>query len=97
LCSQPGVLVDRRTPRRRMPLSPAPTILACAVLAATDSRLDALAFFSMLGVESGLMPVIHWAVRAEVYREATLISLLGGYSARTGYPRSGHVAVILRD
>ena len=62
-----GVLVDRLTTRRLMPFSLVPTILACAVLATTDSRLGALVFFSLLGVQSGLMSVIHGAVWAEVY------------------------------
>ena len=62
-----GVLVDRLTTRRLMPFSLVPTILACAVLASTESRLDALAFFSLLGVQSGLMSGIHSAVWAEVY------------------------------
>jgi MFS family permease len=62
-----GVLVDRLTTRRLMPFSLLPTILACAVLAATDSRWGALVFFSLLGVQSGLMSVIHVAVWAEVY------------------------------
>jgi len=44
-----------------------PTILACAILAATDSTLGPLAFFSLLGVQSSLMSVIHGAVWAEVY------------------------------
>jgi MFS family permease len=62
-----GVLVDRISARRLIPFCLIPLASACTTLALTDSTFGALAFFGLLGVQSGLMAVIHGAIWAEIY------------------------------
>lgn len=62
-----GMLVDRLTTRRLVPFSLAPVVLACLTLAGTVSGEGALLFFALLGIQSGLMSVVHGAIWAEVY------------------------------
>lgn len=62
-----GVLVDRFTARRLVPICLAPLALSCVVLALSDASIVAPIFFGLLGVGGGLTMVIKGAVWPEIY------------------------------
>ncbi len=62
-----GVLVDRFTARRLVPICLVPLALSCVVLALSDAAIIAPIFFGLLGVGAGLTMVIKGAVWPEIY------------------------------
>jgi MFS family permease len=72
-----GALVDRLSARRLVPFSLVAMFLACLTLAGVGSAEGALLYFGLLGVQSGLMSVIHGAIWAEIYG----VTHLGSISA----------------